>query len=27
VGSGQPDTGVATREARFSVDRTVAMPD
>ena len=27
VGSGQPDTGVATREARFSVDRAVVMPD
>lgn len=27
VGSGQPDTGVPTREARFSVDRAVAMPD
>jgi beta-glucosidase len=27
VGSGQPNTGVATREARFSVDRAVVMPD
>jgi beta-glucosidase len=27
IGSGQPDTGIATREARFSVDRAVVMHD
>ncbi|HVI99331.1 MAG TPA: glycoside hydrolase family 3 C-terminal domain-containing protein [Sphingomonas sp.] len=27
VGSGQPDTGVATRKARFAVDQAVALPD
>ena len=27
VGSGQPGTGVAIREAHFSVDSAVAMPD
>jgi beta-glucosidase len=27
VGSGQPDTGVATREAHFAVDRVEVLPD
>jgi beta-glucosidase len=27
VGSGQPNTGVATREAQFAVDQAVVLPD